>query len=165
MEHEGIHWLPFLVTALIILIGVVGTLVPILPGCVIIWAGIVIYEVWVPGDFSWKVVLTTGALAALAQVLDFIAGYWGAKKFGGTTRGAVGAVIGGIIGPFVFSPFIGLVVGPVLGAIIGELTARRTIKESGKAGVGTLVGGIASFIIKIGIAFVMIAIFYSAMFL
>ncbi|MBC2594061.1 DUF456 domain-containing protein [Ruficoccus amylovorans] len=164
MEHEGIHWLPFLVTALIIFIGVVGSIIPILPGCVIIWSGIVIYKIWVPGDISWKVVIITGALAALAQVLDFIAGYWGAKKFGGTTRGAVGAVLGGIIGPFVFSPFIGLVVGPVLGAIIGELTARRTIKESGKAGVGTLVGGIASFIIKIGISFFMTALFYYAMF-
>ncbi|QYY35884.1 DUF456 domain-containing protein [Ruficoccus sp. ZRK36] len=164
MEHEGIHWLPFLVTALIIFIGVLGSIVPVLPGCVIIWSGIFIYKLWVPGDVSWKVVIITGLLAALAQVLDFIAGYWGAKKFGGSTRGAVGAVLGGIIGPFVMSPFFGLVLGPIIGAIIGELSARRTLLESGKSGVGTLVGGIASFIIKIGISFCMVAMFYYSMF-
>lgn len=164
MDENTIHWLPLIVSSLIIFVGVLGSILPVLPGCVIVWAGIVVYKLWVPDGVSWHLVGYTAGLAALAQLLDFIAGYYGTKKFGGSTRGAIGAVLGGIIGPFVLTPFIGLVIGPVIGAILGEISANKSLRDSGKAGLGTLLGGIASFVIKICIAFSMTAWFYFEIF-
>ena len=54
----------------------------------------------------------------------------------------------------------GIVIGPVIGAVLGEISAGKTMKESSKAGVGTIVGGLASFLLKLGIAFFMVGWFY-----
>jgi len=159
-DGSAIHWFPLIVTTLIIVVGVLGSLIPVLPGAVITWAGIFIYKIWVPDGLSWKFVGITFGLAALCQLLDFIAGYYGTKKFGGSGRGAIGAILGGLIGPFIFTPLVGIFLGPAIGAIIGELTARRTLKESSKSGLGTFLGGLASFVIKIAITISMATWFY-----
>jgi len=165
MEIEH-NWLALTVAYLIFLVGLVGSLLPILPGCFIIWVGMLIYRFWSPeGGISWMFILITAGLVILAQVLDFVAGYYGARKFGASWRGGVGALIGGILGPIVLTVIpgvgtvAGLILGPILGAFLGELSAGRTMKEGGRAGVGTVVGGLAAFAMKFGIALAMVAWF------
>ncbi|WOO41814.1 DUF456 domain-containing protein [Rubellicoccus peritrichatus] len=163
MEHEINTW-AMIVASIFIITGVVGTLLPIIPGVVIVWFGILIYKLWDPAGISWTLVFVCGGLAILAQILDFVCSYYGARRFGATWRGGVGALLGAIFGPFLLGPVItpigGLIVGPIAGAVVGELSAGRTAKESGKAGVGTVVGGIVSALLKMVIAVFMAGWFY-----
>lgn len=154
----------FLITSCVLLIGLLGSLLPVVPGCVIIWVGIISYKLLIPAAIPWSFVIITGGLTLAAQILDYLCTYWGAKKFGGSFRGGVGALIGALIGPFVLGPVIsplgGIVVGPVIGAVLGEISAGKTLPASGKAGVGTIVGGLVSFLIKMSIAFFMVGWFF-----
>lgn len=145
-------------------IGVVGSFLPVIPGCIIVWVGILVYKLVLPDSISWTFVLLTGGLTVFAQVLDYLCTYWGAKKFGGSWRGGIGALLGALIGPFVLTPLIGLILGPVIGAVLGEISAGKNMKESGKAGFGTLVGGFVSFVLKLGVAVLMVAWFYFQVF-
>lgn len=158
--------------ALGMLAGVVSSLLPILPGTVIIWASIILHKLWFGDDsVAWWVVIFTGVLAALAQLLDILAGYWGARRFGATRAGAIGALVGGIVGPFVstplfgwfsgpFAPLFGLIIGPIVGALVGEMAQGRTTREAGRAGFGTVVGGVVAFAAKFGIGLFMVGFFY-----
>ncbi|WP_309399220.1 DUF456 domain-containing protein [Cerasicoccus maritimus] len=160
------NWLALSVTFLIFFIGLVGSLLPVIPGCFVIWLGALLYWFWEPaGGIGLPYILTTAGLVILAQILDFVASYYGARKFGATWRGGVGALLGAIIGPFLLSfipgigTIAGLILGPIIGAFLGEISAGRTMKEGGKAGIGTVVGGLVSFAMKFAIALAMIGWF------
>jgi len=165
METE-INWVAITVTYVILLLGLLSTLLPVLPGCFIIWGGVVLYRLWVPdGGVGWPFVFISAGLAILAQVLDFLAGYFGARRFGATWKGGVGALIGAIVGPMAGSAIpgpgtiIGLIIGPIVGAFLGEIASGRTWEEGGRAGFGTVVGGIVAFVLKFVIAVIMVAWF------
>ena len=152
------------ITSLIFLIGLITSVLPVVPGSLIVWSGVLIHKLWM-GDasVSWKIVLLTGLLMLVGQIADFVMGVWGARKFGATWKGALGAFIGAIVGLFVPPPLFWLIVGPIIGAIIGELLAGRTFKEGGKAGVGTVVGGIVAFALKFGLSVCVVSIFFFAL--
>ena len=140
-------------------IGLIGTVVPILPGTTIILAGAVIHRMMLGPEKSigW---LTIGVLVLLTlatYALDFLGSYFGAKYFGATKWGTFGAIIGALIG--LFFGIIGLFVGPVIGAITGEFIAGKRMIAAGKAGWGSLLGNLAGMIGKLVIALAMIAIF------
>lgn len=148
---------------LVVLFGLVSCLLPILPGAVIIWAGVVLHKLVVPEVYPWWIVIAVTVLMVLVQLLDIACGYLGARHFGSTWKGAVGAVIGGLLGPFALAPLLtplgGLLVGPPLGAVIGELSAGRTVAESQKAGWGTVIGGLVSVALKMGFGVLMACLY------
>lgn len=146
---QEINYFAFAITSILFLVGVAGCIIPILPGTPFILAGIIVYKLWVPEAYGWGLVGLAAILTVIVELSDYLCSYFGAKKFGGTTRGAVGAVIGALIGPFVLTPLAGLILGPLIGAIVGELSAGRTFSDSGRAGMGTLVGGLVSFLFGI----------------
>ncbi|MGB0257326.1 MAG: DUF456 domain-containing protein [Coraliomargarita sp.] len=157
-------WLDFTahgVIALIFFIGLVTALLPVIPGSVIVWLGVLTHKLWM-GDasVSWQIVALTGAITAFGLIADLLFGYWGAKTFGATWKGAVGALLGAFIGFFLPPPLFWLIVGPILGAVIGELIAGRDIKAGSKAGIGTLLGGAFAFALKFGLSVCVVAIFY-----
>jgi uncharacterized protein YqgC (DUF456 family) len=96
-------------------------------------------------------------LTGLSLLLDFLAGMLGAKKFGATWRGMVGAVIGGVIGLFFALP--GIIMGPFLGAMILEMTGGKEFKIAAKAGAGAVIGLLLGVIGKFSICVMMIALF------
>lgn len=162
----GMEYTALGVSVLIFLIGLAGSLLPVVPGALIVWLGVVTHRLWMGADASvtWKIVIITGVLTLLGQVADFVMGVWGARRFGASWKGAVGAFVGAFIGFFVPPPLFWLIVGPILGAVIGELAAGRTFREGGKAGVGTVVGGILAFALKFGISVCVIALFFLDLF-
>lgn len=94
-----LDWTAHLIAALIFMIGLLTVLLPVIPGSVIVWLGILIHKLWM-GDASvgWGLVAITGALTAFGLLGDFLLGYWGAKirrDLEGRRRCAVGR-IGGI---------------------------------------------------------------------
>jgi uncharacterized protein YqgC (DUF456 family) len=149
------------VTTLIFLLGLASSLLPVVPGSLIVWSGVIIHKLWL-GDasVSWKVVIITGLITLVGQVTDFLMGVWGARKFGASWKGAVGALLGAFIGFFLPPPLLWLILGPIVGAIIGELCAGRTLQAGSKAGLGAIIGGIIAFALKFGFSLLVVALFY-----
>lgn len=138
------------------LVGLVGTVVPLIPGAILILLGAVVNHFAI-GSVGWGTLIVLTLLAAAAQGLDIVSGAAGAKWFGATRWGAVGGILGAIVGLFFGLP--GLFVGPLLGAIVGELLGGKGILPAGKSGWGTFLGTTAGIVGKLAIAFFMIGWF------
>jgi uncharacterized protein YqgC (DUF456 family) len=148
----------YLLVAVLIIAGLAGSLLPFLPGTPLIFLGALVYAL--ATDFHpitpGKLLFLAG-LAALAHVLDYVAGAVGARKFGGSGWAVVGALIGGVVGLFFGLP--GLLVGPVVGAVAGELLKSGELGHSLKAGFGALLGIVLAVIARFAIAFTMMGLF------
>ncbi len=140
----------------VLAIGLIGTVLPVLPGTTIILATAVVHRLVVSPEkgMSWWGIAGLVALAVLSYGLEFASSYFGAKYFGATRWGVAGAVIGGIIG--IFTGFVTLLVLPIAGAILGELIAGKRLINAGKAGWGTLLGSLAGMVGKLGIGLAMV---------
>jgi uncharacterized protein len=145
----------------LVAVGVIGTVVPGLPGAILVLAGLVL-AAWIDG-FARVGVLTLAALAAFtaaAYALDFVATAVGARRFGTSWWGVLGALLGTLAG-LVFG-LVGLVLGPFLGAFLLELCARRDLRQAGRAGLGAWLGLVLGAAGRLGLVAAMIAIFVVA---
>ena len=152
----------WLLSAALIVLGVAGTVLPALPGTALVLAGIVL-GAWID-DFArvgWGVLGGITLLAALAWVLDYVAGLLGAKKAGASRQALIGAALGTVAG--LFMGLVGVLFMPLVGAAIGEWLARRDHGQALKVGVATWLGLIAGMVSKVVIAFVMIGVFIVAL--
>ncbi|MEP7014244.1 MAG: DUF456 family protein [Verrucomicrobiota bacterium] len=149
----------WLITLVLFAVGLIGTVVPFLPGTTIILAAAVIHRVMVGPEKSvgWLVLAVLVFLTLLTYALDFCGGYFGAKHFGATKWGTIGAVLGAVIG--IFFGIVGLFVGPVIGAVVGEVVAGKKLIDAGRAGWGSLLGNLAGMVGKLAIALGMIVLF------
>src|ERR1051326_1568907 len=149
----------WLFTMVLFAVGVIGTIAPVLPGTTIILAAAIIHRLILGADESigWKTIVVLVLLALLSRVFDFLGSYFGAKYFGATKWGALGAIIGALVG--LFLGIIGLFVGPVIGAVAGEFIAGKRMIDAGRAGWGTLLGNVGAMLGKLIIALAMIMIF------
>jgi uncharacterized protein YqgC (DUF456 family) len=140
-------------------VGLIGTVVPILPGTTIILAGAVIHRMMLgpAKSIGWTTLGLLVLLTLATYLLDFLSSYFGAKYFGATKWGTIGAILGALAG--LFFGIIGLFVGPVIGAVTGEFIAGKRAVAAGKAGWGSLLGHLGGMIGKLVIALGMITIF------
>ena len=146
-------------TIVLFAIGLLGTVVPFLPGTTVILAAAVIHRLMLGADKSvnWIIIAILVLLTLLSHGLDFLGGYYGAKRFGATRWGTFGAVIGAIVG--LFFGIVGLFIGPVIGALLGEFIAGKRLVDAGRAGWGSLLGNLAGMFAKLVIAVAMIIVF------
>ncbi len=160
----GVAWL---VTVSLLLVGILGCFLPILPGHLILFMAAVAHRLMLGAEgcgLQWWSFLILGLLMAASQALELLSGAAGAKWFGGSRWGALGALIGGLIGMF-FIPF-GLLIGPLAGALVGELGfARMKIKPAVISGVGSVAGTLAGMGIKLAIGAAMVLWFFLDVFL
>lgn len=143
----------------LMLIGLIGSVLPFIPGSPLILLGAFIYA-WYT-DFlvvTWGTLVILLLLTVLSQILDYLASILGAKKFGASRWGMSGAFLGGIIGLF-SGGILGILIGPFIGALLLELLHGQDLPASLKIGLGTLVGFLGGAIGKIIIALTMIGIF------
>lgn len=154
MEITGI-----ILVILLFVIGMAGTIYPVLPGVFAVYAAFFVYGFFVTFEHFnvWFWIIQTFILVVLL-VADYLVGAWGVKKFGGTRASVIGSTIGIIIGPFIFS-LPGIVIGPFIGAVIGEMIVRTPFKQSMKVGVGSVVGLLGSVFVKIALQAIMIILF------
>lgn len=140
-------------------IGLIGTVLPVVPGTTIILAAAIAHRLLVGPEkgMSWWSLGGLIVLALISYALEFASSYFGAKYFGASKWGMAGAIVGGIIG--IFTGFITLLVLPIAGAIIGEIIAGKRLVAAGKAGWGTLLGNLAGMIGKIAIGLAMVSWF------
>lgn len=148
----------YIVAAILTLIGVFGTMLPLLPGVPLVFAGLAL-AAWVDGfkQVSGFTVVVLGVLTLLAMLIDFAASAFGTKIAGASRWAFLGAALGAIVGIF-FGP-IGLFVGPFVGAVLLEVWATQNIERSLKAGVGASIGILLGAVAKIALAFTMIGLF------
>lgn len=123
---------------ILIILGIIGCLVPVLPGPPISYLGLILLQLTRFGQFSHTTLITLGAIAVVVTILDYIVPIWGTKRFGGSKYGARGATVGLIVG-FFLGP-MGIIIGPFLGAVIGELIFKDDMQYALKAGFGSLLG-------------------------
>lgn len=138
--------------------GVAGSLLPMIPGTPLIVIGALIYAL--ATDFQpvgwWQLTFLVG-LAAMAYALDYLSGALGTRKLGGSRWAMFGAVLGGIVGIF-FGP-LGILAGPILGAVGAELLYRKDLNVAFKSGMGAVIGVFLGVVAKLSISVVMVGLF------
>ncbi len=142
-----------IVGILLMVLGIIGCLVPVLPGPPFSFLGIILLHLTKFGHFSDMALVTMGGIALVVTILDYIVPVWGTKKFGGSKYGIRGATIGLVIGLFL-GP-LGLIIGPLLGAFTGELIFKDDINYALKAGFGSLLGFLTGIGLKLAASFIM----------
>ena len=130
-----------------IILGIIGSVLPILPGVPLSYVGILLLHFTEKVQFSIPFLILWAILVILVQLLDYYVPIWGTRKFGGSKRGIWGCAIGMVVGIF-FGPW-GIVLGPFLGAIVGELTGGKRTQAAIKAGLGSFIGFLLGIVSKL----------------
>ena len=162
--------------AICLLLGLIGCVVPVLPGVPLSYVGLLLLHWTERVQFSWQFLVIWAVITIVIQVLDFVIPAWGTKKFGGSKWGAWGTTIGLLVGLFM-GP-LGIVAGPFVGAVVGELlyfnrhpqnnatpsSTTPTIPQSNfnralRAGFGSFLGFLTGTLLKCICCGVMIAYF------
>ena len=162
MAGSGIYLLWVLV-AVLVLIGLAGTLLPALPGVPLIFLGLLL-AAWLDNfqRIGWPTLTTLGVLTALAVGVDLLATILGARRVGASKLALLGAMFGSVVG--LFFGLIGIFIFPFVGAVVGELIARREMGQAAKVGVATWLGLLLGALAKLALALTMIGVFALAYF-
>lgn len=149
---------------ILIVAGLAGLVLPALPGPFLLLGGL-----WVAAWAEGYVYVGTGTLitlaimAVIAALADFVAGAFGARRFGASVRSVYGAALGAVVGIFFGLP--GLLLGPFIGALIGELSARKGLVAAGRAGWGATLGLVLGTAAKLALGFAMVGLYLLIRFL
>lgn len=148
----------YVLAGLCVLIGILGTVLPVLPGIALVYFGLLV-AAWANGfeRVSGWMMLLLGVLVAFAMLVDFISSAFGTKLAGASRWAFVGAAIGVFVGLFFGLP--GLLLGPFVGAVLAEVIATQNVGRSLKAGVGAALGLLAGGLAKIALTFTMLGMF------
>jgi uncharacterized protein YqgC (DUF456 family) len=145
----------YLLAAALIVGGVAGAVLPILPGIPMIFGGI-----WLAAavdqyqHVGWVWLVAIGIVGAFGVALDFISASLGAKKIGASPRALWGAGVGTTVGMFFGIP--GLLLGPFIGAVGGELWSGKSVLRSAHVGVSTWFGMLLGIVAKAVLSFLML---------
>ena len=149
-----------IVTGLICcLAGIIGSILPVLPGPTLSWVGLLLLYLNPEVPFDWTFIIITFIVAAIMFAMDYIVPAAGTKYFGGSKAGAYGCTIGLIVG--LFMPPFGFLIGPFLGAFIGEIAfnSNSNTKHALKSAIGSFIGFLASTFMKVMVAFIYLGLF------
>jgi uncharacterized protein len=148
----------YLLAALLVLIGLFGTLLPVVPGVPLIFAGLWLIA-WTDGfaKVSMLTVSILGFIAIFSMLIDFFASLITTKKVGASKTAMWGVVIGGVLG--LFAGVFGLFFGAAIGALVGELIAYRDASRATTVGLAAGLGFVIGFVAKIVLSLLMLGIF------
>ncbi len=150
----------FLITlaAFFMILGIVGSFLPVLPGPLTSWIGLLIFHLTDVVPMNWTFLVITFVIALGIWILDYIIPAMGTKRFGGSRAGMIGTTIGLIVG--LLSPIPGgIIIGPFFGALIGELMNKSEMDKAIKAAFGSFLGFLASTFIKFVVALIFLGLF------
>ena len=133
--------------AICLLVGILGCVLPVLPGVPLAYCGLLLLHATDKVQFSWQFLVIWAVVTIVVQVLDSVVPIWGTKKFGGSKMGVWGSTLGLLVGLF-FGPW-GIVLGPFLGAVVFELIDGKNTRLALKAGWGSFVGLMTGTILKL----------------
>lgn len=151
-------WFLIILSFILILAGLIGCILPVLPGPPLSYIGLLLAHFTRFAGFDTTTLLLLALLAIIVQILDYIVPVWGTKKFGGTKYGTWGSIIGLIVGIFVLpilgltiGPFglIGILAGPFFGALIGETIGGQKSDKAMRAAMGSFIGFLTGTLMKL----------------
>jgi len=132
---------------LVALLGIIGSFLPVLPGPLTSWVGLLILYLTNAVPMNWTFLGITLAIAVIIWIIDYFIPAMGTKKFGGTRYGVIGTMIGLVVGLLSPIPF-GIIIGPFAGAFIGEIIHEKNSKKALKAAFGSFLGFLTSSFLK-----------------
>jgi uncharacterized protein YqgC (DUF456 family) len=138
-----------------IILGIIGSFIPVLPGPITSWVGLLLIHLTNAIPYNWTFILTTLAVAILVYILDYIIPALGTKRFGGSKYGIIGTTVGLVVGLIFLGPF-GIIIGPFIGAFMGELIHdNENSNRALKAAFGSFIG----FLFSTGLKFIVSSIY------
>ena len=158
MEGNVLMWV---LAALLVILGLAGTVLPALPGVPLVFGGLLV-AAWAD-DFQrvgWVVLVVLGLLTVASLAIELIATALGAKRVGATKLAVLGAALGTLLGIFLGIP--GLILGPFVGAVAGEMLSHGEWRQATRAGVATWIGLLFGTLAKLALVFTMLGIFLFA---
>src|SRR5690606_35732515 len=138
--------------ALLMLVGILGSFLPVLPGVPVSWLGLLVMHLAPSIPMNYWFLGITFIVAALIYALNWIIPAIGTKRFGGSRAGMIGATIGLVVGIIAPVPF-GIIIGPFMGAFIGEVINKSDRRSALKAAFGSFIGFLASSFMEFIVAF------------
>lgn len=161
MDPQALY---YVLAAILVVGGIIGTILPALPGLPLVFAGMLL-AAWAGGfeQIGVPTLAVLGVLTLLSILIDFWATALGAKRVGASGKAVAGAIIGTFAGLF-FGP-VGLFAGPFVGALAGELLHGRDVGQATRVGFGTWLGIVFGIVLKLALAFAMLGLFAFAWFL
>lgn len=152
------------ICSLLMVTGLLGVVLPILPGIPLAWLGLFIYAIGTGFErISIATVVIFAILTVFALLLDFLAPMLGAKRYRASKLGVFGAFLGFTVGIFALG-FWGIILGPFIGALLGELIAGRRPTQALRSAFGTFLGFVAGTLFKVIIILVMAGFFIASLF-
>jgi len=155
-----------LLAGLLIGAGIVGCILPVLPGPPLSFVGLLM-QWWVsdpqPASYGWTTVIVLGLLAVVVTAIDLLAPVYGAKRYGASKAGVWGSIFGLLIGMIWFPPF-GMIAGAFVGALGGEWLAGKSDGEAMKAAWGVFLGTMAGVVLKLTVSIAILVVFVRELF-
>jgi uncharacterized protein YqgC (DUF456 family) len=144
--------------SIFIVMGIIGSFLPVLPGPLTSWVGLIILHLTDAIPMNWSFLIITLLFAIFIWFLDYIIPAIGTKRFGGSKYGMIGTSLGLIVGLLSPIPF-GIIIGPFVGALIGELINKSDSQTAIKAAFGSFLGFLTSTFIKFIVAIIYLGLF------
>ena len=139
--------------------GIVGSVLPVLPGPPISWVGLLLLFLTSAVPMNYWFLIITLIIAIVMVVLDYVIPAVGTKRFGGSRAGAIGTTVGLVVGLIAPIP-MGVLIGPFLGAFIGEIAFNQTESNQAlKAAFGSFLGFLASTFMKLVVCFIFLGFY------
>jgi len=139
------------VSIAISIIGLIGCLLPVIPGPPLSYIALLIIQTTAFGTLSTITMVVIGGITVVVTILDYVIPAWTTRKFGGSRRGAIGATLGLFIGMLFFPP-IGIIIGPFIGAFFGEISGGANNAKATKSAIGSFIGFVFGTGIKIALS-------------
>jgi uncharacterized protein YqgC (DUF456 family) len=139
--------LVIIIGALLMIAGLLGSFLPVIPGLPFSYAGLLILQFTSSHPFSLQFFIIWGLIVVVLMVLDNVIPAYGTKKFGGSPYGVWGSILG--LGIGFFFPPTGLVLGPLIGAFLGELLSGKKSDQAFRSALGSFMGFLVSTILKV----------------
>ncbi len=151
--------------AIIMGLGLIGTVVPLLPGPPLVWIG-ALYYAWRTNwtEVGWPMLILLLALAIVGSTANTWMSYFGARKSGASVWASLISIAGGIVGMLVFS-LPGAIIGSIGAIALVEYSIHHDWNKVLHAGKGYMVGYLLSMVIEVVVCLVMIGLFVAAIYI
>jgi uncharacterized protein YqgC (DUF456 family) len=147
-----------LVAFFLMLLGIAGSFLPVIPGPLTSWAGLLVLHLTEGVEMSSTFLIATLLISVFVYILDYVIPVIGTKRFGGSRSGMIGTTVGLIVGLLSPIPF-GIVIGPFIGALVGEMIHRNDLNKAIKAAFGSFLGFVASTFMKFILSIIFLGFF------
>ena len=145
----------FIIAFVLLILGLLGSIIPGLPGPPLSFIGILLIHFFTGTQFSTSLLLSWAVIVILVFLLDYFMQVWGVKKFGGGRKAILGTFLGLFMG-LLFPP-VGLLIGPFIGAFIGALLEVQDDNTRAlKVAIGSFIGFVTGTILKLVVSSVLL---------